>query len=117
MAKNIYWLYSILVDERKAGISRDELMRGLERDGIETRHFFYPLHQQPPYRSSASYPVTERLAARGLSLPSSNGITLEEITRVCRNIKEQIEHYRFVNCVQSTVKARVKKTAPAKAMR
>ncbi|MBI4432080.1 MAG: aminotransferase class I/II-fold pyridoxal phosphate-dependent enzyme [Candidatus Omnitrophica bacterium] len=104
-AKNIYWLYSILIDEKKTGITRDELVRGLEREGIETRTFFYPLHHQPPYRSSDPFPVTEALSARGISLPSSNGIKPGAIERVCKDIHEKIEHHRVMNrALKATVK-------------
>jgi perosamine synthetase len=42
-AKCVYWLYSILVDEEKTGLSRDELAQKLQGYGVETRNFFYPL--------------------------------------------------------------------------
>ncbi|MCB2141095.1 DegT/DnrJ/EryC1/StrS family aminotransferase [bacterium] len=97
-AKNIYWLYSILVDEVESGISRDELIQGLACEGIETRPFFFPLHHQPPYRStSAVFPIAEKLAAHGISLPSSNNLSPDEINRVCENIKKLIKHHKIVN--------------------
>lgn len=97
-AKNIYWLYSILINENSAGISRDELMKGLECEGIETRPFFCPLHSQPPYpHTRDTLPNTGKLAAEGISLPSSNTLTLEEIDRVCANIKKLIRHHKIIN--------------------
>jgi len=47
-AKCVYWMYSILVEE-KAGVNRDELMRKLKENGIETRPFFVPMHILPMY--------------------------------------------------------------------
>ena len=99
-AKNIYWLYSILIDETEVGISRDELIKGLECEGIETRPFFCPLHNQPPYSSaSGTFPVTEKLAAEGISLPSSNTLLPDEIVRVCENIKKLIKHHKIISDV------------------
>lgn len=99
-AKNIYWLYSILIDETEVGISRDELIKGLECEGIETRPFFCPLHNQPPYPSdSGDFPVTDKLAAEGISLPSSNTLSPDEISRVCENIKKLIKHHKIISDV------------------
>lgn len=92
-AKNIYWLYSIVVDEAKAGIDRDGLMAHLAGYGIDTRPFFYPLHEQPPFAAEADklFPQTEWVAARGLSLPTSNNITLEDVDKVCQAIRSVIK--------------------------
>lgn len=70
-AKSVYWLYSICVGE---DIDRDLLMARLMEKGIETRPFFYPIHQMPPYlegQKDEDYPVATGLAARGINLPSS----------------------------------------------
>jgi len=97
-AKNVCWLYSIVVNEQETGVERDTIAAGLAERGIETRPFFYPLHVQPPYRSSETdlYPVTEWLALRGLSLPTANDIPLEEVDRVCNTIKTIVSDARLV---------------------
>ena len=43
------WLFSITVDAEAFGRTRDELMAALAAEGIETRPFFIPMHQLPPY--------------------------------------------------------------------
>jgi len=98
-AYNIYWLYSIVIDEAEAGIARDELAAKLAERGIETRPFFYPVHVQPPYLAYAKgdFPVTEWLSARGLSLPTANDIRLEDVDRVCTAIEEIVSHQRVVS--------------------
>lgn len=89
-AKNIYWLYSVLIDPEKLGMDRDAFSEKLREKGIETRPFFHPLHRQPPYLScsAGAYPVTESLADRGLSLPSANNLRDQDIDRVCETIRE-----------------------------
>jgi perosamine synthetase len=87
-AQNVYWLYSILVDEGEFGLSRDELMGRLDAAGVETRPVFPPVHTQPAY-TGGSYPVAEELAARGLSLPSAVGLRDDEIDRVVDVIARQ----------------------------
>jgi perosamine synthetase len=92
-AKNIYWMYSIVVDEQKAGLNRDELAAKLLERGIETRPFFYPMHIQPYYATGEqdSYPVTTWLSDHGLSLPTSNGIQLDDVDRVCDAIAQIVK--------------------------
>jgi perosamine synthetase len=90
-AETVCWMYSILVNAEEAGISRDNLMLALKREGIETRPFFYPLHLMPPYRSNdRDYPVSEAVSSEGISLPSSNKLSLSETERVTDTIKKII---------------------------
>jgi len=90
-AKCVYWLYSILVD-RKLGISRDKLAERLGSYGIETRSFFYPLHEMPPYQEHAnlSYPASSDISGRGLNLPSSVKLSEEDIAYIAQKIKEAL---------------------------
>ena len=86
-----YWLYSILVDEKKCGLSRDKLMEKLEKRGIETRRFFYPLHSMSAFNEYSSegdaYPISTYLSEHGLNLPSGPRISDEEVAYVARVIK------------------------------
>lgn len=84
-ARNVYWLYSILVEE-EYGISRDELIKELSSMGIDTRPLFPPIHMQPIYNTGQNLEVAEGLASRGLSLPGSSGLQHHEVDRVCRAI-------------------------------
>lgn len=91
-AKNVYWMYSILIDP-EFGISRDQLMTELEKRGIETRSFFVPMNKQPVFRDmhffkSENYPVAEELSEKGLYLPSSSGLKRDEIHYICDSIKD-----------------------------
>lgn len=87
-AKNIYWMYSILVD-KPYPLTRDELIKALQKENIESRPFFYPLHQLPPYRQSASsYPKASYISRHGLNLPSSTVLTKKQILKVAKIIKK-----------------------------
>jgi perosamine synthetase len=91
-AKCVFWLYSILVNERFAGIARDELSERLEENGIETRKFFYPLHEMPIYSKYAiySYPVASKISREGLNLPSSVKLSEDSVRYITQKIKESI---------------------------
>ena len=95
-ATNIFWLYTILIDETITEINRDECAAELEKYGIESRPIFYPLHKQPPYiEESGYYPITEKLSARGLSLPTGNDISHDDINRVCNALKSIINQKKL----------------------
>ena len=86
-AKNVYWLYSILIDKKKFGLSRDELMVRLQEKGIETRPLFYPVHSQPIYATGESFPVAKNISKSGLSLPSSVKLTEQSINKITATIR------------------------------
>lgn len=91
-AKNVYWLYSVLIDNKHYGISRDELTSKLAENGVETRPFFNPIHIMPPYKKYAEnckFPSAERLSSRGMNLPSSVKLTEKEI----QEITQLISHF------------------------
>jgi perosamine synthetase len=85
-ARHAFWMYTILVRE---GVrrSRDTLMQLLQEDGIETRPAFYPMHVLPPYfESSGHYPVAERIAARGINLPTHALLNDEDIEYIANRL-------------------------------
>ncbi len=90
---NVYWMYGVLIDEDKFGRGKEEVIRLLKEQGIETRSFFYPMHMQPAYKNnpdidcSGSYLVSEQLYAQGLYLPSSSHLTDEQVKNVCATLK------------------------------
>jgi len=84
-AKSVFWLHSILVEENFR-CSRDDLMKELKEANIDSRPFFIPMHELPPYRSEG-FPIASELSIKGINLPSSTLLTEEDIKRVCSVIK------------------------------
>jgi perosamine synthetase len=72
-ATSNFWLMSVLVDSKGYGEDRDELMDRLDRAGIDSRPFFYPIPLLMPFRELArgDFPTSRFLHASGLSIPSS----------------------------------------------
>ena len=87
-AKNVYWLYSILVDEAKFGMSAPALRDYLRQNNVETRALFIPAHKQPIYNKKQVLPVAERLSATGISLPSSANLKKNDIEKIVSCIKK-----------------------------
>jgi perosamine synthetase len=73
------WLYTLLVT-KEGGVDRDEVMARLGTMGVETRPIFIPIHTLPPYQHlrGDQLSVTEDLAARGFSLPTSSAFTASD---------------------------------------
>jgi len=63
----------------------------LTKRGIETRPFFFPLHIQPPYKQDGDFAVSTRLSEQGISLPSGNEISDQEIDRVCSSVRSIVK--------------------------
>lgn len=85
-AKCVYWMYSILIENR-FGINRDGLMKKLEKKGIETRPFFYPMHSLPFYKKETDFFIVEQLSRKGLNLPSSPKLSENDIDLISEGIK------------------------------
>jgi perosamine synthetase len=101
-AFNGYWLYTCVINP-ETGVSRDEFITKLTKNGVETRPVFYPLHAMPPYQqyisSGQTFHVTDYLSANGISLPSSVIITQDEQQSILRAIDSiyatRIMHNRY----------------------
>lgn len=86
---NCYWLYSVLIEDEFA-ISRDDVIKELNKKGIQSRPFFMPVHKMPPYKmcKHGNMGVTDEISAKGINLPSSVSLTEEEVIMVCDALKE-----------------------------
>jgi dTDP-4-amino-4,6-dideoxygalactose transaminase len=84
------WLYSTLVRPGDGGAARDRLIERLGAAAIEARPIWSPLHTMPMFASHerlGSGAVAESIAAHGVSLPCSVGLTEAEQERVVAAIR------------------------------
>jgi len=88
--KNCFWLYSILVEDDYK-LTRDELIQKLKENGIESRPFFMPVHEMPPYVNCkhGDMSITDEIAKKGINLPSSVSLTKENIDKIYNVINMQ----------------------------
>ena len=86
-SESAHWMVGVVLPVRSEG-ERDRVMAELLEAGIETRPFFYPIHTLPPYAGSTgeAFPVAADLGARGICLPTWNGLTDEEIDYVSERL-------------------------------
>ena len=87
------WLTSILVDEDVTGWTPSELAAFLAEDSIESRPLWKPMHLQPVFAGHRGVitGASERLFARGLTLPSGSALTDEQRERVTSRIRSFLD--------------------------
>jgi perosamine synthetase len=90
-AENIYWVYGMVLKD-EVPFDAAEAMRRLGEQGIGTRPFFWPMHEQPVFWKmglfrNESYPVAERLARRGFYIPSGMALTESQMEEVAEAVK------------------------------
>jgi len=80
-----YWLTAILIDSRlTGGITREDVRLALDAANIESRPLWKPMHMQPIYEGSKFYGngVCEDLFEKGLCLPSSSSLKIQDFERI-----------------------------------
>ena len=85
-----YWFYSLVVDKKKYGLNKDELLKKLVSENIQTRPIWGLIHQQKPYQKCQAYQIEKALwyYEKGLNIPCSSKLTEEEVDIVLKKIKE-----------------------------
>ena len=93
-SENSYWLYTIILNGYEEGV-RDKLITNLGFRGIDARPGFYPMHQMEPYREygHGAYPVSSYLSANSVSLPSSFGLSNEEIPHIVEIFIDELSRF------------------------
>jgi len=79
-----YWLTCIVVDPARFGSTREDIRLALEKENIESRPLWKPMHLQPIFKDCRvrGGPVSETSFRDGLCLPSGTALTDEELERV-----------------------------------
>ena len=85
-----YWFYSLVVDKKKYGLNKDELLKKLVSENIQTRPIWGLIHQQKPYQKCQAYQIEKALwyYEKVLNIPCSSNLTEEEVDIVLKKIKE-----------------------------
>ena len=78
------WMVDILVDSKR---KRNNIIKHLEKNHIETRILYPPIHRLSPYKDKdAKFKITSEISDRGIWLPSSVTLKEKDIEYVCRKI-------------------------------
>ena len=85
-----YWLTCILVDPARFGATREDIRLALEKENIESRPLWKPMHLQPVFKDCRvrGGSVSEGIFRDGLCLPSGTALTDVELERVAGIIRD-----------------------------
>lgn len=88
------WLTTILIEpEKTGGIDNEAIRISLEKENIESRPLWKPMHLQPVFERHPSYTngLSEKYFKSGLCLPSGSNLTDDDLKRVITHIKKHFE--------------------------
>ena len=82
-----HWLSAILIDSSKTnGKKREDLRLALEKENIESRPLWKPMHLQPVFQKYPYYggKIAQQLFEDGLCLPSGSNLIENDRERISR---------------------------------
>jgi dTDP-4-amino-4,6-dideoxygalactose transaminase len=84
------WLTTIIVDPDKTGLTPGKFQGIFEKENIQVRPLWKPMHMQPVFSSCPAYlnGTSEDLFSKGLCLPSGSNMSDEDRERVLRVLKK-----------------------------
>ena len=84
-----YWLTCIAVDPGLSGVTREDIRLALERENIESRPLWKPMHLQPVFKDCGvrGGSVSEGIFRDGLCLPSGSSLTVHDLERIVAVIR------------------------------
>jgi dTDP-4-amino-4,6-dideoxygalactose transaminase len=83
------WLTSLTINPKASkGVDREKIRVALEKENIESRPLWKPMHLQPVFQS---YPyfggnISEQLFENGLCLPSGSNLSEEDFNRIFQHL-------------------------------
>ena len=84
-----HWFYSVMVDKERYGLDRDELLRKLNEQNIQTRPLWGLIHKQRPYLHCQSFEIEKAYYYEEnlLNIPCSSNLSNEDVEVVVNCLK------------------------------
>ncbi len=109
-----WFVYVVRLADEFTAADRDRVLLELQRQGVECRNYFPPIHLQAVYRNlfgykDGAFPVTEHVAARTVALPFFNRLSedqIEYVTTALRNAIDSLKPKQYVPSGVSESRAR-----------
>jgi len=89
--EDVHWLTTISLPSAEL---RDPLLNHLKELDVDSRPMVFPIHEAPPYQADydpLDFPITRNISYRSLHLPSSTGLSADNIEKICDYILEWAE--------------------------
>lgn len=85
-AHHAYWMYTVILSN-KVKKSRDQVVKEMEKNGIEMRPVFYQMNEMPPYYDKeARFANAEFISHRGINLPTHAMLEEDDIRFVANTL-------------------------------
>jgi dTDP-4-amino-4,6-dideoxygalactose transaminase len=86
------WLSVFSLEPNDVPLKPEEIVRELDRENIEARPVWRPMHMQPVFRDAATIggSVAQRLFETGICLPSSSSLGEEDQARVIEAVRSAL---------------------------
>jgi dTDP-4-amino-4,6-dideoxygalactose transaminase len=91
--RHAYHLYTVLVDPRRTGLTRDEFLVGMTAENIGVGVHYESIPSHPYYHETygwepEEYPNSHRIGTQTVSLPFSAKLTDEDVEDVIRGVRK-----------------------------
>lgn len=92
-AKISWFIYVIQLGDKYSRKNRDEIMKKLQKAGIQCNNYFQCIHLQPFYQDLFGYkrgdfPIAESVSDRTIALPFYNNLKEKQIDYIAQNLKK-----------------------------
>ncbi len=79
------WLTALTINPKVAGTNREIIRKAMEKNNIDSRPLWKPMHLQPIFKGAPKYVngVSEDLFNNGLCLPSGTSLNESDLNRIC----------------------------------
>ena len=88
-AKSIYWMSSFVM-RKNFGVSRDELIKRLKINGIDTRPVFPTISKYPMWYSEKKNENAHEISQNGINLPSGHNLSEDHVNHICNILVKQL---------------------------
>ena len=87
------WLTCVVIDTKSTKTNREEIRNLLEKNNIESRPLWKPMHLQPVFKDAPDYinGVSEKLFLQGLCLPSGTALQESQVHHICTLIESLLD--------------------------
>lgn len=92
-ARSTFWLYTVLIDKLKFGLSSRDTIQKLAAAKIQTRPLWQPIHLSKAHQDCQAYycEIAEKLYRKAISLPCSVGLSESSQNRVIKTIMSLVK--------------------------
>ena len=92
--ENIYWVFGVVLNKK---IDISKLTLNLQKYGVQTRPFFYPMHKQKILQKfinkNEKFVNSEYISSKGFYLPSGLALTNKDIRIICDIFKKSLDQF------------------------